>query len=1045
MAPRADVSRDLLFGLLGLGTGLIDQAELVRAFHVWTRAHDRPMAEILVEQGSLESEQCALLDALVALNLKKHAGDAERSLAALKADRATCERLAESGDPELTASIERLCLSSTELEDADPDRTRTYSVGSATSGGQRFRVLRAHARGGIGEVMVAFDTELNREVALKQIQEKHASDRTTRARFVREAEITGGLEHPGIVPVYGLGAGPDGRPFYAMRLIKGNSLKEAIAQRTADESLKPDPGSRSLALRKLLRRFLDVCNAIDYAHRRGVLHRDLKPANVVVGKHGETLVVDWGLAKALGKAETDSVTDERVIVPSLAGGLTETLPGSAIGTPAYMSPEQAGGAIESLGLRSDVYSLGAILYAVLTGRAPFERTGVGDVLRAVQAGAFPAPRKLDATIDRALEAICLKAMALKPADRYGSARELGDEVERWMAGEPVAAYRERWTERARRWLKRHRTGVSAAMAAGAVAVLSLGAATILLLSAYHEVQGERDKARARFQMAREAVDGFYTQVSESGEMKAHGLELLRRDLLDSAVAFYRRLAGEETGDASVRAEQGRAYARLAVLLCDLERNDQARSAFDHAAAVFRQLVREQPRKVEYERELAATLERRGVLEHDTGHYDAAEPPHREALGLRRHLADIDPRDPVSRRDVAGSLHALGRLKRDSSHLADAEPLYQQALDIRRQLLAEFPDAPEYRDDLALTEFNIANLYIRMRRFDEGEQAYLRALGLWERLVAAYPNSTSYLLLLSNTCNNLANVYDRLGRLNLAQQYHLRALAMHQQLADAHPLVPRWEEDLAKSLQNLANVELHMGQMERAQSGLDQAIAIRRRLVRDYPEILEFAANLAETYSDVGDLNRELGQNPLALQWYDQALEQIRMVLRQQPSYGAAQGYLEQIYVGQARALSDLHRAAEADAALRSAESADQKRNDPGMRVCRALLRARSGDHAAAAAEAGDLARDRWLSGRYLFDLARAYAVLISSAPGAATAAQDGDAAMALLERARAAGLFTNPVALRSLATDMDFDSLRHRSDFQSLQTDVSFPADPFAP
>ena len=262
---KADADRNLLFGLLALQNGLIDQGQLVAAFQAWTLDKARSLADHLVGRGDLDPDQRAGVEAMVGLHLKKHGGDSEKSLAAIPAGRSTRESLAKLGDPDIEATLGHVDSGHGSTEDGDADRTVSYAVGTATADGQRFRVLRPHARGGLGAVFVALDTELHREVALKQILESHADDPVSRKRFLLEAEITGSLEHPGIVPVYGLGTYGDGRPYYAMRFIRGDSLKEAIHRFHLDEASKNEPGRRSLELRKLLRRFLDVCNAIDYA------------------------------------------------------------------------------------------------------------------------------------------------------------------------------------------------------------------------------------------------------------------------------------------------------------------------------------------------------------------------------------------------------------------------------------------------------------------------------------------------------------------------------------------------------------------------------------------------------------------------------------------------------------------------------------------------------------------------------------------------------------------------------------------------------------
>jgi serine/threonine-protein kinase len=245
----------------------------------------------------------------------------------------------------------------------------TSAAGPALPAGpaSRYRPLKFHARGGLGEIYLARDEECRREVALKTIQVGPAGDEANRARFLREAEITAGLQHPGIVPVYGMLIGPDGLPQYAMRFIQGETLHDAVLRFHAADQPRRDPSERILSLRNLLAHFIGVCNAVAYAHSKGVLHRDLKPQNVMIGKYGETLVVDWGLARTFTRTETEKATGEESLVSTGDRGAEVTQVGQVLGTPAYMSPEQAAGRPEALAPASDIYSLGAMLYFLLTG------------------------------------------------------------------------------------------------------------------------------------------------------------------------------------------------------------------------------------------------------------------------------------------------------------------------------------------------------------------------------------------------------------------------------------------------------------------------------------------------------------------------------------------------------------------------------------------------------------------------------------------------------------------------------------------------------
>jgi serine/threonine protein kinase len=440
--------RNLLFGILALQLQFVTQDDLIDAMYEWVRDKNQSLGQILAQRKALAEDVRQLLEALVQQHIAIHDGNAAQSLMSLCCPPSIPNPLHQLPDVDVQASLLKLRIAPEKGTDggkATPveaslqaEKTATGPmVGTSTSSGLRFRLLRAHARGGLGEVSVALDEELHREVAVKELQERHADDPESRARFLLEAEVTGRLEHPGVVPVYGLGRRDDGRPFYAMRFIRGDTLKSAIEQFHRAGSAA-GTGQHSLEFRRLLRRFLDACNAVAYAHSRGVLHRDIKPGNIMLGEYGETLVVDWGLAKLVGRPETSEGDNEPTMLALATSAQTQV--GRAIGTPSYMSPEQAAGRLEQIAPTTDIYSLGATLYCLLTGTAPFAGEGLVPLLQKVQQGDFPKPSQVNPTISPALEAICRKAMALRPEERYQSVAELSEDIENWLADKPVSIW-----------------------------------------------------------------------------------------------------------------------------------------------------------------------------------------------------------------------------------------------------------------------------------------------------------------------------------------------------------------------------------------------------------------------------------------------------------------------------------------------------------------------------------------------------------------------------------------------------------------------------
>jgi len=380
--------------------------------------------------------------------------------------------------------------------------------------GQGRYVLRGSVgRGGMGEVFVCLDQDTRRQVALKRMLPQTAADAKRRARFVEEAQVTAQLDHPNIVPVYELGQDEQGNAYYTMKLVRGRSLAEIIEEMRKAESGKPPLGKGGfppfLSLSDLLQIFLKVCDAVGFAHSRGVIHRDLKPDNVMVGDFGEVLVMDWGLAKLLGGAEQQAVGSRQEVVGSLPNqrdvpaaaietdrceaGLAPTMEGTTVGTPAYMAPEQATGRVSEVGPCSDIYSLGAILYEILTLERPVDEPTPVATLRRVAEGRIVSPeqRAPERHIPRELSAVVMKCMAKSPSARYASVAGLRKDVSLFLEGRSVSAAPDTFAQSLVKLVKRNKA-ISTAVAVSAVVLLVV---TIAYLRDLRHQRDEANKAR----------------------------------------------------------------------------------------------------------------------------------------------------------------------------------------------------------------------------------------------------------------------------------------------------------------------------------------------------------------------------------------------------------------------------------------------------------------------------------------------------------------------------------------------------------------------
>ena len=744
-----------------------------------------------------------------------------------------------------------------------------------------YHIERDLARGGMGRIRVARDRRLGRPVALKELLVQSGD---LAIRFEREARINARLQHPSIMPIYEAGAWPSGEPFYAMKLVTGRSLNEVIAEATTLD--------KRLAL---LPNVLAVADAIAYAHSERVIHRDLKPHNVLVGAFGETVVIDWGLAKELDGADDASSRDR--VAPQ--NGF-ETQDGEIMGTPAYMPPEQARG--EPVDERADVYAIGAILFHLLAGRPPVTGSSAAELLAKVIDGECLSLRTIEPAVPPDLLAIVDKALELDPARRYPTARELADDLRRFQTGQLVGAHQYSLNQLVRRWLRKHRTAFTVGTIAF-VTLLVLGAIALQRIVAAERVaQTQRVRAEEQGTLAtsnQTEVEGLldYMMFDLHGKLSQLGRTDLLGEVATKAHAYYARQP--DNAPAAVLLRRVASLQNVAAVMSTRGATDQALDTLREALRLAHRVVGTEPSAWALQTLAAAERQLVGPL-YQQGKLDEAKEHMGRAVGIGALLVAQYPYHSAHRVELAADHTSLAGLLYGEQRLDDAVSHYVKAREIQEMLLREAPDDRARTQALATTLIDLGKalqqsasprasepfvLAVRMSeeiakaepsnavlkshlanaRFEYGDQLarvddhrgalvqLRRALPLFEELVASDPSSIQRLSAVTGVHQLIGQSLARTGQLEQAAASLGAALANAERCAGIDPANVRWKEEVARLHSRLGHLLVQRGELANARKEIDDAIASYDALVAANPTRNEYRFEQGTAQENLGDL------------------------------------------------------------------------------------------------------------------------------------------------------------------------------------------------
>ncbi|HKI18686.1 MAG TPA: protein kinase, partial [Isosphaeraceae bacterium] len=691
--------------------------------------------------------------------------------------------------------------------------------------------------GGMGIVYKARQRSLDRLVAVKMIKAARFASPDDLRRFQNEAESAARLDHPNIVPIFEVGQYED-EHYFSMKLVAGDSLDKKREQFAADPR-------RAAALMAL------IAGAIHHAHQRGILHRDLKPANILVDADGHPHVTDFGLAK---RVEGDSE-------------LTNS--GAILGTPAYMAPEQTSARKGAVTTATDVHGLGAIFYALLTGRAPFLGPTLVETLDHVRERAPAPPRTLNPRVPRDLEIICLKCLEKDPRRRYAGADAVGEDLNHWLAGEPIVARPVGKAARLWMWCRRNPVIAGAlglaASALVAVAVLSLlyarqqyraavriGEERAEALRQKAIAIEERDRAIAQRRLARAVVHETYGEVAEKWLPNEPIMASIRQKFLERALRFLRLLLAENDPDPRERDDTARARFLFAVIHIRLGHPDRAVPELREATKLFERLVADFPSVRSHRlRQLHAqiTLGQALAAMKKAGE---AEQIYRATLIHCERSTSTAPLDPEFRQLLATCCFELANLLRASEQrLSEAEQLYGRALDLQERLVQEFPDNPTYRREAAKSRVNLGLVYEALGRFDDAERAFGQAFEALQRLSAEFAIEPDDRFDLAKASTNLGLALYHANRLAEAETAIRRAIDLADRLAADFPAIPGYREVLGKCYHTLGLIQADRKQPGEAEQSLRKSLAIREKLERDHPSVPDYRIQVSSCLIDLG--------------------------------------------------------------------------------------------------------------------------------------------------------------------------------------------------